>query len=238
MKPVILISHKFQTDPIPFGQGRIYNIRSNYCRSILGAGGTPLITAGGDPEEYALLAQGLVLTGSGSDISPSLYGQGLNGALDSDMELDEMELALFHAFRKQGKPILGICRGIQLINVALGGTLVQDIPSQWPNAIPHRNSDETIPTFHTVTTGAGSVMEALFGKQFPVNSYHHQAVDTLASGLKATAWTEDGIVEAAEHVSEPILATQFHPERMIGEEQTNCPNMGPLFRHFIGLCGK
>lgn len=238
MQPLILISHKFQQDTIPFGVGRMYSIRSNYCRSILAAGGTPLITAGGDPAEYARLAQGILFTGSGSDITPSLFGRENQGSLGCDRELDEMELALFDAFVKEGKPILGICRGQQLINVALGGTLIQDIPTQKPEAIAHRCEDETVTTFHTVTTQPGSVMEALFGPAFLTNSYHHQAIDTLGSGLIATAGTEDGILEAIEHENLPILATQFHPERMTGEEQACCPNMLPLFRHFVSLCTK
>lgn len=238
MQPLILISHKFEGDPIPFGVGRIYAIRSNYCRSILAAGGTPLITAGGDPAEYARLARGIVFTGSGSDITPSLYGQENRGALGCDRELDEMELALFDAFYQAGKPILGICRGQQLINVALGGTLIQDIPTQKPEAIAHRCEDETVTTFHPVSTLPGSRMHALFGPTLLTNSYHHQAIDTLGTGLIATARTEDGIPEAIEHENLPILATQFHPERMTGEEQENCPNMLPLFRHFVDLCGK
>ena len=238
MKPVILITHKFDNDSIPFGVGRIYSIRSNYCRAIQNAGGTPLITAGGDPEAYAALADGILFTGSGSDITPSLYGQENQGSLGCDRELDDMELRLFEAFVKAGKPILGICRGQQLINVALGGTLIQDVPSQKPEAIAHRNDDEAVTTFHPVSCLPGSRMEALFGPSLLTNSYHHQAIDTLGSGLVATARTEDGIIEAIEHESLPILATQFHPERMTGEEQTNCPNMLPLFRHFIDLCAK
>ena len=238
MKPVILISHKFEKDPIPFGVGRILCIRSNYCRSIQNAGGTPLITAGGDPEAYAALADGILFTGSGSDISPALYGQENNGALGCDAELDEMELKLFEAFYKAGKPILGVCRGQQLINVALGGTLYQDAPSQHPGIGTHRSDDETVNTFHTVKTLPGSRMEALFGPELRTNSYHHQAIQNLAPGLIATAKADDGIIEAIEHESRPILAVQFHPERLIGEEQPECANMLPLFRHFIELCSK
>ena len=238
MKPVILISHKFENDPIPFGVGRILCIRSNYCRSIERAGGVPLITAGGDPEAYAALADGILFTGSGSDISPALYGQENRGSLGCDSELDEMEMKLFEAFYKAGKPILGVCRVHQLINVALGGTLYQDAPTQHPGIGVHRNDDETVNTFHSVTTLPGSVMASLFGPELLTNSYHHQAIQTLAPGLIATAKTSDGIIEAIQHESRPILAVQFHPERMIGDEQTNCPGMLPLFRHFIELCAK
>ena len=236
MKPVILITNKFENDPIPFGIGRILSIRSNYCNAILAAGGTPLITAGGDPEEYVRMAQGILFTGSGCDITPSLYGQEASGAMDSDMELDRMELDLFQAFYQARKPILGICRGIQLINVALGGTLIQDIPSRLPDALPHRGKSDTDNRFHTIRTQSGSRMEALFGPELLTNTYHHQAIEILGKGLTVTAQSDDGIIEAVEHISAPILATQFHPERMTGQEQDQCPNMLPLFRHFIGMC--
>ena len=236
MKPIILISNKFETDPIPFGVGRIYTIRSNYCNAIKEAGGTPLITALGDAEEYAKLADGILFTGSSCDVSPTLYGQENQGSMCCDSELDEMELKLFQAFYKLGKPILGICRGHQLINVALGGTIIQDISTQKSDAIAHRGESDTDNRFHTVTTQPGSAISQLFGPEFVSNTYHHQAVDQLGKGLKATAVTEDGIVEALEHASAPILSVQFHPERMIGQEQTDIPNMLPLFRHFISLC--
>lgn len=236
MKPIILITNKFDPDSIPFGVGRFCSIRSNYCRAVIGAGGTPVISAMGDPAQYAQMAHGILFTGSGSDIGPSIYGREPMGALGCDPELDEMELALFREFRKLGKPIFGICRGHQLINVALGGTLIQDIPSQKPNALPHRGTSDTDNVFHKVKALPGSRMEALFGGEFQTNSYHHQAIDTLGEGLIPTAKTEDGIIEAIEHQSEPILAVQFHPERMIGEEQKNIPDMLPLLRHFVSLC--
>ena len=236
MKPIILITNKFEVDTIPFGVGRICTIRSNYCNSIREAGGTPLITALGDAEEYAQLADGILFTGSSSDISPNLYDQENQGSMCCDNELDEMEMKLFQAFYKLGKPILGICRGHQLINVALGGTIIQDIATQKPDAIPHRGESDTDNRFHAVTTQPGSVIGQLFGPEFVSNTYHHQAVDQLGKGLQATAVTEDGIVEALEHTSAPILSVQFHPERMIGQEDNGAANMLPLFRYFVDLC--
>ena len=154
------------------------------------------------------------------------------------MALDEMELALFDAFYGAGKPIMGICRGLQMINVALGGSLIQDIPDEVDPLTVHQKVYRKETEYHPVTAQEGSLFFQLFGKEFSTNSYHHQAIKDCATGLIPTVMTEDGIVEAMEHISKPIFAAQWHPERMVGQEQAELPNMLPLFRHFVELCRK
>ena len=236
MNPLILVTNKFEADPIPFGVGRICCIRANYCQAVVSGGGVPVLSAMGDPEVYTATFQGLLLTGSSSDVTPALYGQENTAAAGCDSELDRMELDLVNAFLRAGKPILGICRGIQVLNVALGGTLYQDIPTQRPDAIVHSGPTDRDDVFHQLETLPGSAMEKLYGTGLLTNSYHHQAVSTLGRGLRATAWTEDGIVEAVEHETLPLLAVQFHPERMIGKEQTHAADMRPLMQYFVDLC--
>ena len=238
MKPVILITHKFEADPIFFGTGKIYSIRSNYCQAVEQAGGIPIISALADAEDYAQIADGIVFTGSSCDIEPHRYGQENRKSAFCDAVLDDMEFALFQSFMQRKKPILGICRGIQLINVALGGTLIQDVEEEVPNLTVHGPVYRKETVFHPVTAKDGSLLQKLFGSSFLTNSYHHQALKDCGSGLIPTVTTEEGIIEAIEHESLPILGVQWHPERMIGDEQLNLPDMLPLFRHFISLCRK
>ena len=133
---------------------------------------------------------------------------------------------------------MGICRGLQLINVAMGGSLIQDIPDEVEDLTVHQKVYQKETAYHPVSAKEGSLFCRLFGKDFITNSYHHQAIGTCAPGLIATVTTEEGIIEAVEHESKPIFAAQWHPERIVGQEQTELPNMLPLFRHFIELCKK
>lgn len=234
MKPLILITSKPKADD--FSVGGLCYTPANYCNAIIQAGGIPVIAALADAEEYAELADGIVFTGSTCDITPSFYGQE-NRKSDSCIEaLDEMELRLFNAFSQRNKPIFGICRGIQLINVALGGTLIQDIPDEVAELTVHDKVYKKETQFHPVKAEVGSLFGQLFGSDFMTNSYHHQAIKDCGVGLIPTVVTEDGIIEAVEHESKPIFATQWHPERMIGQEQQELADMMPIFRYFIDLC--
>jgi len=237
MKPVILITNKYAVDPNNFGVGRYLRIKENYVNAILKAGGVPILSAHGDPDTYARIADGVLFSG-GMDINPSRYGEKpyKEGLTFSD-DVDEMEIRIFESFHKLGKPMLGICRGIQTINVAMGGTLVQDIPSMVPLSA-HKESIIPEKRAHYVTSAEGSVMRSLFGESFIVNTHHHQSVKDCAPGLKAAAVTDEGVIEAVEHETEPILAVQWHPERMIGEENFEMADMMPLFQHFVKLCRK
>ena len=236
MKPVILITHKFGESD--FSVGGLYRCQSNYCRAVIAAGGIPVISALADAEEYAALADGILFTGSNCDIDPASYGQENQGSVECDPALDAMELKLFDAFYQAGKPIFGICRGIQLISVALGGSLVQDIPQEIPDLADHDAIYKKEHDCHPVSASEGSLLHRLFGKEFLTNSFHHQSVKDPGRDMRVSAVSTDGVIEAIEHTSRPIFGVQWHPERMIGEEDNGLPNMLPLFRHFVDLCRK
>ena len=197
------------------GRERV-TLNTAYVRALEGAGLVPLAVPtmlAADRAGAALAAvRGLVLTG-GEDVAPARYGAAPHPRLgDVDPVRDAAELALIAAARARGLPILAICRGIQILNVALGGTLYQDLDSERPGPVPH--NDET--GRHPVHVEAGSLLERMLGtRSASVNSRHHQAIRDLAPGLKAVAWADDGIIEGAEpsDAKEPwMVAVQWHPE--------------------------
>ncbi len=158
------------------------------------------------------LYDGLLLAGGG-DISPRFYAY--RGPIDririEDEARDRLELELIREFMALGKPILGICRGAQILNTAFGGTLVEDIQSLYEmKAIQIRHEHH----MHTVSTLPKSTLHAILGSQNTVNSFHHQAVRHPGRELKITARAPDGLAEAIEHETAPVLGIQWHPERM------------------------
>lgn len=201
----------------------------NYCRAVRHAGGLPVPGYAPAPD---LSCAGLVLCGGG-DIDPGRFGQPNRGSQPPDPRRDEAELTLARAFLQAGRPILGICRGMQLLNVALGGTLIQDLP---PDLRPFhvRESQDKV---HPVRAEEDSLLGRLYGPLFFVNSAHHQAVDRLGEGLRATVWAEGGFPEGMEHRSLPVFGVQFHPERMSGPlKRTDTVDGALLLDHFVDLC--
>ena len=154
--------------------------------------------------EYSPDCEGLLLPGGG-DIDPSMYGQKDQGSTKIDEERDEIEKDLLEKFMASRRPVFGICRGAQLINVVLGGTLHQDIP----NHTMIEGHDRIHESYTTDET-----LKSLFGERFSVNSAHHQAIDRLGEGLCAIQWAPDGVIEAIRHESLPIFGVQWHPERL------------------------
>lgn len=153
----------------------------------------------------------LALVGGFEDIDPDLYGQERHELTKGcNRRMDDFEIAAFHFARNKGIPILGICRGFQLINVALGGTLYQDT-SLINTDIDHLTGNYTEPVHRVKTEGW---LKELIGEYADVNSYHHQGIDQLASDLTPLAWADDGVVEAYEYKDpkSPIFAVQWHPE--------------------------
>ncbi len=180
---------------------------NNYLKAVSGVGAVPVpVTA----PEAAGDFDGLLLPG-GCDIDPARYGQKNNGSEGMNRALDELQFGMLDVFVKAGKPVFGICRGHQMINVYFGGTLIQHIATTQRHT---RGAGANQDKAHTSHAEKGSWLERLYGSEFFVNSSHHQAADKLGEGLVARQWAEDGIVEALEHRTLPIYCVQWHPERM------------------------
>ncbi|MFG3205105.1 gamma-glutamyl-gamma-aminobutyrate hydrolase family protein [Streptomyces sp. NPDC048192] len=180
------------------------------CEAVFANGGEPLVLHGADrgrlPELPLRLSRfaGVVLPG-GSDLDPAHYGQDRHPRTSPDhAEQDALDLAAARAVLDLGLPALAICRGLQAVNTVCGGTLVQHLP---PGRVEHLDAA------HEVTPVPGSRLEAVVGpRTFTVSSYHHQAVDRVGRGLRVTARSADGCVEALEHTTADLLAVQWHPE--------------------------
>ncbi len=161
---------------------------------------------------------GLLLTG-GEDVAPARYGEPPHPALgDVHAVRDEFELALVRAARARRLPTFAICRGLQIANVALGGTLVQDLPSEWRDALPHESGRGRTERTHGVTIDAGSRLARACGAtEISVNSMHHQALARVARGLAATAHAPDGVIEGVEWTGDDwwMLGVQWHPEELL-----------------------
>lgn len=197
---------------------------TNYLNAVTEVGG----------EAYAMYLppcaptfDALILAGGG-DISPHLFGQKNCGSHQIDLNRDLCELALLDCFTRAGKPVLGICRGHQVVNVWAGGSIVQDLGEQ--NIIHQWDCCDKV---HLVS--AGGILKDLYSPMFRVNSAHHQGVGPVGKGLNVTARSADGIIEAMEHCSLPILTTQFHPERMNGADTAPGER---IFRWFIENSGR
>ncbi len=189
-----------------------------YARAIAAGGGAPvLVPLGQTRATFEFIIQridGLVLSG-GPDIHPRHYdSMPLGGLADVDYELDLMELELARMALDRDIPVLGICRGIQLLNVVYGGSLIQDIASQVPGAILHNPDIDKGVMSHTVKIEPESLLAGIIGQdKIWVNGRHHQAIDKLAPGLKVSALAPDGIVEAVEASDRPFaMGVQWHPE--------------------------
>jgi len=201
-------------------------VNSAYVRAVLRAGGIPLILVPliGVEHNGPILdvIDGLVLTG-GEDVDPAFYGHEPHPALGSvDQVRDAFELALFRDAWVRRLPVLAICRGIQLVNVALGGSLWQDIAAQRPGALPHQQPDGRDARTHGVTITAGSRLAGALGTtRCQVNSFHHQSIRGLAPGLVITARAPDGEIEGVESapVDPWLLAVQWHPEEFHHHER-------------------
>ena len=204
-----------------------------YVRAIEAAGGMPVVMppiATADVPELLGRCDGLVLSG-GPDLDPDAYGAKAHGELGlTEPGLDRFEYAVTREALRRELPVLGICRGAQTINVARGGTLHQHLPDVVGDAIDHRQSAEGRQPTHEVEVLAGSRLAALLGAvRLEVNSFHHQAVADLGSGLRACAWAPDRTIEGLEDPALPFLcAVQWHAEALVEQ-----PGQLELFRGLI-----
>ena len=157
---------------------------------------------------------GLILPGGG-DVDPSLYGCENDGSRNIDLALDQAQLSVTDAFVRAGKPVLGICRGAQVLNVYFGGTLIQDLATA-ESHLWHDEPDGSVRySAHPCVNAEDGLLHRLYGcRRMPINSAHHQSIARLGDGLRATSWADDGVVELAEHRNLPVIAAQFHPEHM------------------------
>lgn len=227
--PLIGIPIAFESADWRVWSGQAYLQTPGYVEHVRRAGGIPvLLPLGGSDEEAARALyslDGLLLPG-GPDVHPDLYGQQPHPAAGPfDTVRDGWEGALITPALAAGTPMLGICRGAQLINVALGGTLIQHLP----DVVATECHNPVVGAFgtHAVHMAEDSHLGAVLGAKADVPTYHHQAVDTIAAPLRAVAWATDGTVEALEGLDGQVLAVQWHPE--VAESNV-------LIADFVALC--
>lgn len=211
------------------GSATMTTLKTTYSDAVRLAGGVPVLIPvlrdSATASDLVSHLDGLILSG-GEDIDPLYYGEEpLPGLGEINAPRDTFDVLLIRTALRQGKPMLGICRGEQVLNVVLGGTLWQDIPSQIPSSeLHHRQEEPSTVATQVITIDPSSRLAEILGvREIAVNSHHHQAVKDLAPGLVVTAYAEDGVVEAYEGIpteedpyGQPfgnrILAVQFHPE--------------------------
>lgn len=191
---------------------------TNYVKYIRKLGAVPCVTL----NAVELSCCDALLLPGGGDITPAFFGEKNRGSKNINTELDILQLQAFDLAVKKGLPILGICKGLQLINVALGGTIVQDMPTAHIHKYDGRNQ------YHSTVIAEDSWLHGLYGASCTVNSAHHQSVNRLGFGLRADQLCpEDGCIEAISHSSLPIFGVQWHPER-IDETKANLSGMRVL----------
>ncbi|MFW5790549.1 MAG: gamma-glutamyl-gamma-aminobutyrate hydrolase family protein [Bacillota bacterium] len=205
-------------------------ISCNYVKAVVEAGGLPLlvpiVNQPQDIKHYMGLIDGLLLSG-GQDVSPEFYNERPIEELgEIDPDRDNWELKLFQEAYRQKLPVLGICRGMQLINVGLGGSLYQDIYSQLNNSLQHTSKKEETCAYHKILIEAGSQLEEILCclDSLFVNSYHHQAIKEIASNLKIVARSDEGVIEAVEAEDSDqrfLVGVQWHPEDLAGVDDNS-----------------
>ena len=229
-KPVIAISCTTNGAGLADSPARVVHNPMSYSNAIAVAGGIPILCPECCVQEYVSMCDALLLSG-GQDVDPTWYGEEpLNDSVVIDLARDAYEMELCRAFLARKKPIMAICRGFQLLNVVLGGTLYQDLLAQM--GFIHSNSEIRHPFY----AEEGSVLHQLYGEVFRVNSTHHQAVRELGRGLRITGRSIEGIVESYESddPQQLIWGTQFHPERLTGAQwDDRTPDFADYFAAFI-----
>ncbi len=217
------------------------SVSNHYIRSLEAAGGLPFpLPTSTDPSmirDYIERVDGLLFTG-GIDVAPWRFGEEPIRQLGKiGFDRDECEIRLLEAALERGMPVFGICRGHQLINIALGGSVFQDIHAQRPGSGGHYPEDFPVDELyhHIHVTAADSVLASALGMgRSLVNSFHHQAIDRLAPELAVTAVSDDGIIEACERAGSYLVTVQFHPESLT----IRYPKFLALFESFVAAAGR
>jgi putative glutamine amidotransferase len=221
MKPLIAISISRELGP-----DQVYRdfLRATYLRAVVQAGGVPVMLPNISESAEALLhCDGLLLTGGG-DFDPASYGAAEAGTHVKGIsaDRDRTEVALVHTAMSHNIPVFGICRGIQALAVADHGTLVQDVPTVYPESPLHHNQSEArAEVTHSVNMVPGSLLSRITDSTaLQVNSFHHQSLETLPAGWVVAAESEDGVIEAIEHPDYAYgIGVQWHPEDLVGTEE-------------------
>lgn len=198
----------------------------NYRRAVeaLGAVSRGLYTCSWEEAEGC---DALLLPGGG-DIAPELFGQKDQGSREVDEILDRMQLRILDSYIRRKKPVLGICKGMQIINTYYGGTIKQHLKTA--HFHEYRNGDQ----YHMTIARKGSILETLYGLRFPVNSAHHQGIDRLGEHLQAIQFAEDRVIEGIVHEELPVIGVQWHPERM-PEPDEDCADGRRLLEYWLKL---
>jgi putative glutamine amidotransferase len=233
-RPLVLITTSTGVLNLGLRREDVYSGR-NYTQAVLAEGGLPVLLANADPafaEDFVARADALLLAG-GQDIDPAHFGQMPHPDLGTvDPERDAFELALYRAARAAGKPVFGVCRGVQLMNVAEGGTLHQHIPALG-GPLQHSQRDPGGRPHHRLRLAPGSQIRAGFGADETVVNTYHQALDRIGRGLRPTAHAEDGLVETLEGTDGAwLLGVQWHPEMSYATH----PDQRVPFRLFLEAC--
>jgi len=240
MKPIIGILSNI-TSPIEqtnTGIEKIY-INNSYINAVQKSGGTPLIIPVSTNEDNIRrqieLLDGIIISG-GLDINPILYNEEpINEMGCFHPDIDEFDLISIKIGLELKKPILGICRGIQILNVALGGTLYQDISDIKGSYIKHTQETKPYIGTHSVKVNEDSILSEPLGTELLVNSYHHQSLKDVAKGLVPIAYSKDGVIEAVQMENEKfVVGIQWHPELMVDNDE----KMLNLFKRFIDASQK
>ena len=214
------------------GETRLFCLRSEYVEAVRLAGGVPILLPPGETEESALLLErvdGLLFSGGG-DIDPSVYKGAPHPTIyNVDAKRDRYELALAKRALGTNIPMLGICRGLEILVVASGGSLVSHVPDEFGEATKHR-AHQSLPTEHSVQIACSSRLAKLMGTtEATIVSWHHQAASTVPLGWRVTAQAPDGVIEALEHEHHPwAIALQWHPELAINDTASQ-----RIFRAFV-----
>jgi putative glutamine amidotransferase len=239
MKPKILITlDTGETDRRGVKFANV-NLKSAYVDAVARAGGVPLLVAPTDDtdliEALVPLMDGLVVTGGAFDIDPASYGASVEHRIDAPKPMrTAFERALIEAALAGGKPVLGVCGGMQLLNVVLGGTLIQDIGAQIEGALEHEQPTSPAGPHHDVELMLGGLLTRLTGRgKLSVNSTHHQALDALGRGLYVEGRSPDGVIEAIAMVGRPeVFGVQWHPE--LQDDATSAAIYGHLVAAAMG----
>jgi len=241
-KPIIGITtgQRFIPATALYREENVISSPIEYFRAVIRSGGSPLfLPPTGDPAAVEAAMEGFdgLLLSGGGDMAPARYGEGPhNAAKRPQPARDDTELVATRIALERGMPVLAICRGIQVLNVALGGTLIQDIPSQIPDALVHRTSPTEPHAYHELSVSPDSLLARVLGiSEGTVNSSHHQSANRLGEGLRVCARGPDGVIEALEtDDGRPVLAVQWHPERTYDDS----PLSRRLFDWLVAEAGK